>query len=690
MSFLGLFKNSGNDRPKYSKDRKKSEKPSAIEEMKKMVQDGYGFTPEGVGEWSVPSEDAMTDVEYTEAIDKLFPVRLTDFMKAVQDGEDPFPVKTDIAAPDTPTLSEIEGKQEKQVEDAMPQMPRGTGALAGAMPAASRRCYPPRQGLHAALDSGGMNMMPDPLLRFPINPRVLKHFQSRIWITYTGCAIIATHEFVNRACMIPAEEAIAHGYKVIYSSPNHKNDKKEDAREVQFLEEIKKAADKMGLNEACKKLNYKKKVFGVGVAIPWVEFRPDYPSPSDKTGKTPYSFADPYDPKAIKLGSFRGFAVIDPHWLTYQWDRQSRTDPSYPFFLTPTWIKVGDKRVHRSWAIRVINSELPDIFKPVYLYGGLSLTQMIYERVWAADKLANEAPLLAMTKRLLIADGNLEQLQSDPARTNKFFNAINFFRDNFSIFVKKPSSNVTQLDTNLSELTPLTMSQYQLVAAIAQIPVTKLLKNVPSGLQATGEYEWNDYAQSLKAIQQNDYTPLCKMFYDLYLASNYPNEKDLKLDIEWNPIDVPKESEIAQMSSQTAQYVAHLINTGVIDIAEARSILRKSNLPAFKTLPTAIPEILKKIEDAKDPEKQQGGMPGMPGMGGEMGGGMQGQGSDSQQPQELPPEVKANDEIFKNAMRDYLAKTGQDAPQQGGQDAEQPTQQNQTQEQQSQDKSKSV
>ena len=687
MSLLGFFKNRGGERPKYTKDIKKSDKPSAIEKMKKMVQDGYGFTPDGEGDWSVPSEDEMTDGEYTEAIDKLFPVRLTDFMKAVQDGEDPFPVKTDVAAPETPTLDEIEGKQEKQVEDAMPQgpkMPRGTGALAGAMPAASRRCYPPRQGLHAALDAGGMNMMPDPLLRFPINPRVLKHFQSRIWITYTGCAIIATHEFVNRACMIPAEEAIAHGYKVVCSSTKHKHDQEEDARDAQFLEEIKKAADKMGLNEACKKLNYKKKVFGVGVAIPWVEFRSDYPSPSDKTGRTPYSFADPYDPKAIKPGSFRGFAVIDPHWLTYQWDKQSRTDPSYPFFLTPTWIKVGDKRVHRSWAIRVINSELPDIFKPVYLYGGLSLTQMIYERVWAADKLANEAPLLAMTKRLLIADGNLEQLQSDPARTNKFFNAINFFRDNFSIFVKKPSSNVTQLDTNLSELTPLTMSQYQLVAAIAQIPVTKLLKNVPSGLQATGEYEWDDYAQSLKAIQQNDYTPLCKMFYELYVASNYPDEKDLKLDIEWNPIDVPKESEIAQMSSQTAQYVAHLINTGVIDIAEARSILRKSNLPAFQTLPTDIPEILKKIEDAKDPAKQQEGMGGMPGMGGDMGGGIPGQDPNAQPPQELPPDVKANDEIFKNAMREYLAKTGQNVPQQQGQQKAQQPQPQQFQPQQPQ------
>ena len=673
MSFLGIFKKKGGDRPKYKKDVSHSEGPSAIEKMKKMVKDGYGFTPDGDVDWSVPSEDEMSDEDYTKAIDNLFPVRLTDFMKAVQDGEDPFPVKTDMVAPSTPTLEEVEGKQEKQVEDAMPQMPqspRGTGALAGAMPAASRRCYPPRQGLHAALDAGGINMMPDPLLRFPINPRVLKHFQSRIWITYTGCAIIATHEFVNRACMIPAEEAIAHGYKVICTSTKHKHDQEEDAREAEFLEEIKKAADKMGLNEACKKLNYKKKVFGVGVAIPWVEFRPDYPSPSDKTGKTAYSYADPYDPKAIKPGSFRGFAVIDPHWLTYQWDKLSRTDPSYPHFLTPTWIKVGDKRVHRSWAIRVINSELPDIFKPVYLYGGLSLTQMIYERVWAADKLANEAPLLAMTKRLLIADGNLEQLQSDPARTNKFFNAINFFRDNFSIFVKKPSSNVTQLDTNLSELTPLTMSQYQLVAAIAQIPVTKLLKNVPSGLQATGEYEWDDYAQSLKAIQNNDYTPLCKMFYELYVASNYPEEKDLKLDIEWNPIDVPKESEVASMSSQTAQYVSHLINTGVIDIAEARAMLRKTNLPVFQTIPTDIPDILKKIEEAKDPSQQQGGMGGgMPGMGGDMGGMMGGgmPGQDPNAPQqppqpEIPPEIKKNDDIFKQAMTEYLQKTGQDNP----------------------------
>lgn len=650
MRLFGMFgKGKGRQNAIEKPAPKDGSEPSAIEKMKKMVRDGYGMSPDNIlGDF--PVADEMTDEEYNKAIDALFPVRLTDFYAAVKEGVDPFPVKVDQVDMSVPTMDDITGGKGTTASSSS-STPRGSGLIPRAVPRSATRCYPPRQGLHAGIDSGGLNMMPDPLLKFPINPRVLKHFQSRIWITYTGCAIIATHEFVNRACLIPAEDAIAHGYKVVCTSTKHKHNNKHDENEEDFLVEIKKAADKMGLNEACKKLNYKKKVFGVGIAIPWVEFKEDYPSPSCRDGSIKYSFADPYDPKAVKPNSFKGFAVIDPHWLTYQWDRESRTDPTSPHFLEPTWIKVGDKRVHRSWAIRCINSELPDIFKPVYLYGGLSLTQMIYERVWAADKLANEAPLLAMTKRLLIADGNLEQLQSDPARTNKFFNAINFFRDNFSIFVKKPSSNVTQLDTNLSELTPLTMSQYQLVAAIAQIPVTKLLKNVPSGLQATGEYEWNDYAQSLMAIQNNDYTPLCKMFYELYCASYYPDKDDIRLDIEWNPIDVPKESEVAQMTSQAAQYVAHLINTGVVDIAEARAMLRQTNLPVFQTLPVEIPALLKKIEDAKDPAKQQGAMPGMPGMG---GGPMPGQDPNAPQQPQLPPDVQKNDEMFKTALKQYL------------------------------------
>lgn len=658
---------------KRAKDADAEQKPvvgdekdeAPIPKMKRKLREEYGMVDGNrkLEEWEriMPKDfddpDSMTEEEQRAAIKNLIPRTHESFVKVQESGGSIFPTSVDQVAKGIPTMDSVNGQGVKNI-------PIGPGAnlgkgLPGAVGAGSHRInpYPPNNGKNAAVEHAGMNMMPDPLMRFPINPRVLKHFQSRVWITYSGCAIISTHEFVNRACAIPAEDAISHGYKVVCSSHQHEHDDKHDANEARFLFDIKKAADEMGLNEACIKLNYKKKVFGVGIAIPRVEFKEDAVSPADKTGKTPYSYADEYDPDMIKPGSFKGFAVVDPHWLTYEFDEESANDPISPHFYEPTWVHTRTRKIHRSWMIRVVNSEIPDLLKPTYYFGGLSLTQMIYERVWCADKLANEAPLLAMTKRLLIADGNLDQMISDPRHTNIFFKAINYFRDNFSIFVKKPSSNVTQLDTSLADLTPLTMSQYQLMAAIAQIPVTKLLKNVPSGLQATGDYEWDDYAQTLKAIQNNDYTPLCRMFFQLYVASNYPTRKDIQLDIEWNPIDVPKETEVTQMSSQSSQFVSTLIGNGLITVAEGRSMLRKTNLPAFQSLAPEVPELLKKLEEAKDPEKQaqmqqqqmaaQGGMGGAPGAEGQPEG----------QP-EIDPVVKQNDQIFKSALKRVLGTAG--------------------------------
>lgn len=656
-----IFGKKGSDKEAASNPKSDANDESPIRKMKRRMRENYGMidpntlnglVPEGFGD-----PDFMTEEAQAAAIKALIPRTVNSFREVVQKGESIFPTSVDAVKKGVPTMDGANGPGVRNIPiGGNPSCNVGSG-LPGAVGKGCTKAgvYPPKNGRMDAVTNGGMNMMQDPLMRFPINPRVLKHFQSRIWITYSGCAIISTHELVNRACAIPAEDAIAHGYKVICSSHSHDNTDNHDANEARFLYDIKIEADKMGLNEACVQLNYKKKVFGVGIAIPRVKFRKDAKSPSDKTGKTPYSYADEYDPKMIEPGSFRGFAVVDPHWLTYEFDDESANDPVSPYFFVPTWVYTRSQKYHRSWMIRVINSEIPDLLKPTYYFGGLSLTQMIYERVWCADKLANEAPLLAMTKRLLIADGNLEQLIGDPRHTNIFFKAINYFRDNFSIFVKKPSSNVTQLDTSLADLTPLTMSQYQLVSAIAQIPVTKLLKNVPSGLQATGQYEWDDYAQSLKAIQTNDYTPLCRMFYELYVASNYPDRSDISLDVEWNPIDIPKETEVVQMTSQSSQLASTLIGNGIVTVAEARTMLRRTNLPAFQAISPEVPEILKKLEEAKDPEKQaqmqqqmQGG-----GMSGEMPGGENPQ-QEAKPEETVDPTIVENDKVFKNALRTVI------------------------------------
>ena len=42
----------------------------------------------------------------------------------------------------------------------------------------------------------------------------VQHFQNRGFIGWSACAILAQHEIINRACAIPAEDAIAHDLKM--------------------------------------------------------------------------------------------------------------------------------------------------------------------------------------------------------------------------------------------------------------------------------------------------------------------------------------------------------------------------------------------------------------------------------------------------------------------------------------------
>lgn len=485
--------------------------------------------------------------------------------------------------------------------------------------------YSPENNI-AAVHAGRISNPPaggviNPLRTYGINDRVLRHFQNRCFITWNACALLACHELISRACCVPAEDAIAHGYKVVCVSDEHEQGEQHEASEDEFLKQIKTAADRAGLNDLCVKLASKTKIFGVGMAIPRMVVTDEQ---GHEVEGERFDYSEEYSPDKVTPDSFKGFAVVEPQWLTYEFDAESSMDPTSPNFYIPTWIvKPDGTKIHRSWVIRCINAEVPDILKPTYYFGGIPLTQMLYERVWCADKIANEAPLLAMTKRLLIADGNMEQMIAQPQKANIFFKAINYFRDNWSVFVKKPSAQVQQIDTSLSDLTPLTMSQYQLAAAIAQMPVTKLMKNVPTGLQSTGQYEWDDYAQLLNGIQQNWLKPLLERFYELYSRSHYWHEgeqrTDIKLAVEFNPIDLPKVSEKTQQGSSQASMVGGLVNAGIVTVGEARAILRKTENSFFDPVGPEVPEILKKIEDAKDPEKQQqmqagaAGLPGMPG-----------------------------------------------------------------------------
>ncbi len=483
-----------------------------------------------------------------------------------------------------------------------------------------------------------------------INPRILRHFISRVFIGYPACTILGTHEIINPCCNMPGKDAIAPGYSLLCVSTSHKKDDEHIEAEGDWLTHMKLVADAMGMNEVCAKLSYYKRLYGIGIAIPRVEF------------KEGHSYEDEYNPSFIKPGSYKGISVLDPQRVTFDMGAETLYDPLSEYYMRPEYLRVwgrGDERIHRSWCIITLFCEVGDDLKATYMWGGVPLSQMLYERVFCADKLANECVALAMSKRTVVRDGNLKAMAADPNNTNNNIKRWNYYRNNHSVAFKEPGETITQLETSLSDLQPLSAQQYQFASAIAGIPVTKLMKNVPSGLQATGQYEQDEYEQTLKDIQETDFRPTLQRHYALYIASEYPDRADLMVSVKFNEIQLPKPNEVRSMESQRASMVCQLLMNNVISVAEGRAILRSGPASCFDILTADTPEIMAKIEEMKDPEKQAemqqqmqgGGMQGAPGAEGATGGGQPGA--------EEPPRFAENKNVFQQALAEVMGGGGE-------------------------------
>lgn len=425
-------------------------------------------------------------------------------------------------------------------------------------------------------------------------PQFMVPFFDHGFIGWQACAFLAQNPYIKKACEIPAREAVAVGYELHYSVGDKDEDPStDDKAEQEVLDELQYLTDKkMKMLDLVRDANVFKKMYGQIIAVPC--FSTDMKKAMEK----------PYNPKAIRPNTYLGMKLVQPFWVTYQLTSEQVMNPASSGFYDPEFYVInGGQKIHKSWVRKLVTGALPDILKPVYYYGGIPLTQQIYERVYCAEKTANEAPKLALTKRLLIIDGNVNNLTANPESAYKTMKGVAELRDNMGFMVKNPNSTVNQIDTSLADFDALIMTQFQLVAAIAEMPVTKLMKTQLKGLANTGDYETKDYNSTLKEIQENDFNVLLEFHYELLCLSE--KGKNLKLEVVWNEIDTPTALEQAQVESQNAQTDATYIGAGVIDAEELRTILRTNEDGRYRNLPEEMPEDLENFGDMMGEGEEQ-------------------------------------------------------------------------------------
>jgi len=398
-------------------------------------------------------------------------------------------------------------------------------------------------------------------------------YGSQGFIGYQLCALLAQNWLINKACLIPARDAIRKGYKF---TVNDGTDFGERAPEV--LDAISKANKRYRLNRSLVEYVKMGRVFGIRVALFLVESDdPDY-------------YVKPFNPDAITPGSYRGVTQIDPYWCVPELTSASASNPTALDFYEPTYWIINNQRYHKSHLVILRGPEVADILKPSYLYGGLSVPQMIYERVYAAERTANEAPQLALTKRAMIFYTDAAKALANQAQFEQRLATWAAFRDNFGVKVAdKEADQIEQHDTSLSELDAVIMTQYQIVAAAANIPATKLLGTTPKGFNATGEFESDSYHEELESIQVNDMEPLIDRHMVCMIRSDIAPRFGVRpfgVECTFEPLDSLSSEAAATVNKTKAETDKLYVDMGALDGSEVRARISADEMSGHNGLPT--------------------------------------------------------------------------------------------------------
>jgi phage-related protein (TIGR01555 family) len=307
----------------------------------------------------------------------------------------------------------------------------------------------------------------------------------------------------------------------------------------------------------------------------------------------------------IGRGALRRLAVIEPIW-TYPNDYNS-SDPLKPDFFKPTnWFVMG-KQVHASRLLTFVAREVPDLLKPAYAFGGLSLSQMAkpYVDNWLRTRQSVSDLLHSFSVQgvktdlgTLLAGGGAESM----LKRAQLFNDA---RDNRGLMLlDKDTEEFFNVSVPLSSLDKLQAQAQEHMSAVTGIPLIILLGITPSGLNASSEGELHAFFNWVHAQQERVFRPNLTRLLQIIQLSLF-GVIDADIDFAFEPLHSIDETAQAAIRKSDAETDAIYIDKGVISPHESRTRLATEEDTLYPSLDLnedpPLPEPDAEVDPLKDP-----------------------------------------------------------------------------------------
>lgn len=294
--------------------------------------------------------------------------------------------------------------------------------------------------------------------------------------------------------------------------------------------------------------------------------------------------------------------TVEPVWC-YPTSYNSNNPLMDDWYRPNRWY-VQSSIVHSSRLLTLIGREVPDLLKPTYSFGGLSLSQMAkpYIDNWLSTR-QSVNDIISAFSVFVLKTSLAASLQGDGAQLFKRAELFNNIRDNRGLMmIDKEVEDFANVSASLAGLEGLQAQAQEHMASVSHIPVVKLLGIQPAGLNASSEGELRSFYDYVLAFQEHMFRQPIKRLMGLVMLSLW-GEIDESIDFNFKPLWALDEKGKAEVRKTEADTDAVLVDLGAIDPSEVRQRVIDDPDSGYAGL-----------DPADMPEPPEPEMPLMPGM----------------------------------------------------------------------------
>jgi len=271
----------------------------------------------------------------------------------------------------------------------------------------------------------------------------------------------------------------------------------------------------------------------------------------------------------VTQGSIKRLQPVEAVW-TYPTLYNANNPLSPDWYEPDMWFVMGT-RVHSSRLLPFIGRSVPDILKPAYSFGGLSLSQMVKPYVDNFLRTRQSVSDLLHAFSVFVLSTNLAETLT-PGGEQLFRRAMLFnnIRDNKGLMmVDKDTEDLKNVSVPLAGLDALQAQSQEHMASASRIPLVKLLGISPAGLNASSEGELRTFYDSITAFQKKFFAPnLDRVFR--FAQINLWGEVDTDLSYSFIDLWAMDEKQQAEVRKINADTGAVLVDSGAVDASEER------------------------------------------------------------------------------------------------------------------------